>query len=176
MSTSKGRPHFFCFEAITAMPRFSAIQRKTARRHTALHSGSPAFFMIQMLHTLRTSVNSTNASRFTYLFWKSYREEGQREIFYPQVHAPDGPTDSTGRGLSHGWQGPITWVICCCFSQAINRKLDWKWNSRDTNLHPYGMLASQTAALPATPRHRPVYEMFLCCMLLPLYIYNHAYN
>lgn len=42
-----------------------------------------------------------------------------------------------------------TWSIFRCFFQATSRELDGKWISWDMmNWHPYGMLASQAAALP----------------------------
>ena len=40
---------------------------------------------------------------------------------------------------------PSTWVICCCFSQDINRELDLKGVSQDTNWYPYAMLSAQQA-------------------------------
>ena len=37
-----------------------------------------------------------------------------------------------------------------------SRELDQKWSSWDSNQCPYGMLALQATALPATPQHRPI--------------------
>lgn len=37
-----------------------------------------------------------------------------------------------------GW-GTNSWAILLCFSQAINRELEWKWSSWDTSRHPYAL-------------------------------------
>lgn len=42
----------------------------------------------------------------------------------------------------------------------ISKELDWKWNSWGTNQHPYGMLVSQVATLPAALQLQP-HQMYL---------------
>lgn len=57
-----------------------------------------------------------------------------------------------------GSSSPSTWVIFCCFSQAISRGLDQKWSIQEMNKSPNDMLESQLAALPAIPQHWPPYN------------------
>lgn len=51
-------------------------------------------------------------------------------------------------------------------SQAINKKLNWKWSNLDVNQHPYGILVLQAATLPTTPQHQPLIWDFSWTMLL----------
>lgn len=52
-------------------------------------------------------------------------------------------------------RGPNTWTVFWYFSQSINRKLNWRWNSQGTNSWPRGMPAPQAVALAARPQHWP---------------------
>lgn len=44
----------------------------------------------------------------------------------------------------------------CSAFQATSRKLDQKWNSWDSNQHPYGMLALRVKNRPSVLPHQPL--------------------
>lgn len=68
-------------------------------------------------------------------------------------------TRSCNKRISQvGSSSPSTWVIFCCFSQAISRGLDQKWSIQEMNKSPNDMLESQLAALSAIPQHWPPYN------------------
>lgn len=89
-----------------------------------------------------------------YLFiWKTGSEgvrEGKRErerdweiasICFPRWLQQPALSQATARSLIQvsyvGGRDPNTWAIFCHFPRHINRELDQRWSSRETNQQPY---------------------------------------
>lgn len=63
------------------------------------------------------------------------------------------------------WQGPNTWTICCCFSQAIGMELDWNQSIQNTNRYSHGMSVSQVANLSSVLQyHAPSDVCYTKCL------------
>lgn len=53
-------------------------------------------------------------------------------------------------------RNPSSGTNLCCFSQAINWELSWKWNNCELNWDPYDMPESQAEALLTMLQHQPL--------------------
>lgn len=73
--------------------------------------------------------------------WLRYLGLGQAKARSQELRFSRSPTGTQPFGPS-----------CTGFSRHIRRVVDGKWSSWDTNQQPYGMPASQAAALPTMPQ------------------------
>lgn len=55
----------------------------------------------------------------------------------------------------------------CYFCQSVIRELDWKWNSQDSNWHPYAVIAGHSLTCSATLETSHYFMM----LSKPYYVY-----
>nr|XP_051694515.1 uncharacterized protein LOC103345799 isoform X2 [Oryctolagus cuniculus] len=137
-----------------------------------LHSG-----LYKTSHTMYFhSDHSWNRLGFKLEYQSKVTERREKEVFHLLVHSPTGRNSLSCADLKPGaksffWVSHMSaraqWALWPSSAfPGHSRELDWKWSSRDSNWHPYGMPALQAATLPAIPQcHTPPPPSVLKCAL-----------
>ncbi|XP_069921071.1 uncharacterized protein [Oryctolagus cuniculus] len=140
-----------------------------------LHSG-----LYKTSHTMYFhSDHSWNRLGFKLEYQSKVTERREKEVFHLLVHSPTGRNSLSCADLKPGaksffWVSHMSaraqWALWPSSAfPGHSRELDWKWSSRDSNWHPYGMPALQAATLPAIPQcHTPPPQCFKVCTVFEI--------
>lgn len=82
------------------------------------------FYLFERVMHRQNSLSTGSLPIWLHQLWLSQAEVRKQELLL---------------GSPYGWQSPNTCATFCCFSQAITRELDLKWNSQ-TQISPHRML------------------------------------